>query len=270
MVSTPIGNLRDLTLRALDTLREVTVVVAEDTRQTRKLLSAHDIRAPLSSLHAQSSEHRLEGVVNRLSQGDDVAYVTDAGSPGVSDPGVQLADEAQRRGIPVRVIPGASSVTAALAVAGLPAAEFHFIGFLPRTPGKRLAALESALAPNHTVVLLESPQRVAKLVAELEAAAPDRTVALCRELTKVHEEVLRGTPSELAPLLADRQRGEFTVVIGPGPAEEPEEADRQQLLDRIAALQGCGLSTKQISAVIALDQGISKKQVYQLILEQQG
>ena len=140
--------------------------MAEDTRQTRKLLSAHDVRAPLSSLHAQSPDHRLESVLNRLSQGDDVAYVTDAGCPGVSDPGVQLADAAHERGIPVRVIPGASSVTAALAVAGLPAAEFHFIGFLPRTTGKRRALLESALAPNHTVVLLESPQRVAKLLVE--------------------------------------------------------------------------------------------------------
>jgi len=266
VVATPIGNLRDITLRALDVLRAATLIAAEDTRRTRKLLSAHDIRARLTSLHARSPEKRIETLIEHLLSVGDVAYVTDAGSPVISDPGSQLVDAAHRREIAVRTIPGPSAVTSALAVAGLPADDFRFMGFLPRGRGKRRNLLSEAGAAGCALLLFESPGRARALLEDLAEALPDRRIALCRELTKVHEEVLRGTATELLAALPEKPRGEMTVVVAAGPPSGASEVDDEALLSAARELRAQGLSTRQAAKQLATELSISKTHAYQLIV----
>lgn len=267
IVATPIGNLRDITLRALDVLREVQVIAAEDTRQTRKLLSAHDIRCRIVSLHANSPVEKIDGLLARIMNGESVAFVTDAGSPVVSDPGVLLVDRAHEARIPVRVIPGPSAVTAALGVAGLPCRDLRFLGFLPRQRGKQRAVIGEAMRSGSTVVVFESPHRVRALLEELGSLAADRRVALCRELTKIHEEVLRGTPAELLERLPERPRGEFTVIISPGDRSGPAPAPQDELLARARTLRIAGLSTRDIAETLSGEQGLSRTEAYRLVLQ---
>lgn len=212
LVATPIGNLEDITLRAIRVLGEVAVVAAEDTRTTRKLLNRHAIRARLVSFHQFSGEGRIRGLISIL-QDQDVALVSDAGTPGISDPGYPLVREAIAHGIAVVALPGPSAVITGIAVSGLPTHQFTFLGFLPRKSGERRRLFASLQQDERTVVAYESPHRLRKALDDLQQVLPERPVVLCRELTKVYEEVYRG---DAAGALAHfvQPRGEFTVVIG--------------------------------------------------------
>ncbi len=219
LVATPIGNLEDITLRALRVLRECDVVAAEDTRRTGQLLHHFEIRKPLLSYHQFNEARRSEEILDRLRRGERVALVTDAGSPGISDPGERVVRAAIAAGLRVEPVPGACALVAGLTASGLPADEFHFTGFLPHKSGQRRRRLESLRALPGTLVLYESPFRIEKLLGELQEVMPDRPVVLAREVTKKFEEFLRGTPAELLERARQKPlKGEFVVLVG-GPGE---------------------------------------------------
>ena len=214
--ATPLGNLDDVSLRLLSTLREVDLIVAEDTRHTQRLLARHEIHTPLASCHAHTHPNKIASLADKLVEGQSLALVTDAGTPGISDPGPPLVLAASARGISVQPIPGPCALIAALSISGFDAQRFSFVGFLPRKPGKRRKALQEAIARNETVVLYESPYRVHDVLDDLAQMSPETPVVVCRELTKKFEETLRGTATECAASLRDRKEvlGEFVVVIG--------------------------------------------------------
>jgi 16S rRNA (cytidine1402-2'-O)-methyltransferase len=215
VVATPIGNLEDITFRAVRILREVPLVAAEDTRVTRKLFGAHDIHTPLASFHEFSSPTRRTRLVDRLREGD-LALVTDAGTPGISDPGYALVRDALVAGNEVVAVPGASSVLAALVASGLPMHAFCFVGFLPRTSAQRRKILSQHADNPNTLVALESPHRLVQALQDIVASlGPERPLAVARELTKKFEEIFRGTAAEaVAHFQQQAPRGEFTLVIG--------------------------------------------------------
>ncbi|MFN8522119.1 MAG: 16S rRNA (cytidine(1402)-2'-O)-methyltransferase [Chloroflexota bacterium] len=216
IVSTPIGNLEDITLRAIRVLREVDMIAAEDTRVTRRLLDAHDVRTPMVSFHEHSGGRRVAELVDRLSSGD-VALVSDAGTPGINDPGYPLVAAALGAGYPVVPIPGASAVLAALVGSGLPMHAFCFRGFLPRKAGERRRAFAALAEADGSTVFYESPHRIAAALREaVEVLGPSRPAAVARELTKKFEEIRRGGLADLAEQFGRRTvRGEITLVIGP-------------------------------------------------------
>ncbi|WP_324668557.1 16S rRNA (cytidine(1402)-2'-O)-methyltransferase [Geochorda subterranea] len=223
--ATPIGNLQDVSLRLLETLQRVDLIAAEDTRRTLKLLNAHGIRRPLVSFHEHNARQRLPELLARLHAGQSVALVTDAGTPVVSDPGADLVRAAHEAGVAVRVIPGASAVVAALAVAGLPAEPFWFEGFLPARRRARLRRLEWLRALPATLVFFEAPHRLGESLADMAAVLGDREAALARELTKVHESVVRDTLSGLARRVEQGEVpavGELTLVVAPPAPGSPE------------------------------------------------
>jgi len=216
LVATPIGNLEDITLRALRVLRECDVVAAEDTRRTGQLLKHFEISKPLLSYFQFNEARRSEEIIGHLGRGGKVALVTDAGSPGVSDPGERVVRAAIAAGFRVESVPGACALVAALTASGLPADEFHFIGFLPHKSGQRRNKMESLATVPGTLVFYESPYRIGKLLSEMAETFPEREVVLARELTKKFEEFLRGKPAELLALLQKRTlKGEFVVLLGP-------------------------------------------------------
>ncbi|MDP3645714.1 MAG: 16S rRNA (cytidine(1402)-2'-O)-methyltransferase, partial [bacterium] len=208
------GNLEDITLRALRTLKEADVIYAEDTRVTMKILSKYGFTKPIFRLDAAKESKKTDEVIERLEKGERVAYVSDAGTPGISDPGAWLVACVRAAGFRVETIPGPSSLTAALSIAGIPLNEFTFLGFLPHKKGRQ-TALKGIAASEHPIVLFESPHRIIKLMKELETHAPDKKVTIAKELTKIHEEVLVGTGAELAERLEreGKARGEFVVLI---------------------------------------------------------
>jgi 16S rRNA (cytidine1402-2'-O)-methyltransferase len=215
LVATPIGNLEDITLRALRTLRECDVVAAEDTRRTGQLLRHFEISRPLLSYFQFNEAKRSEEIIERLGRGEKIALVTDAGSPGISDPGERVVKAALAAGFRVEAVPGACALIAALTASGLPTDEFHFIGFLPHKSGQRRKQLEALRPFAGTLVLYESPYRIDKLLSELAEVFPDRQVVLARELTKKFEEFLHGTPAKLIELTKKRSlKGEFVVLVG--------------------------------------------------------
>jgi 16S rRNA (cytidine1402-2'-O)-methyltransferase len=217
LVATPIGNLEDITLRALRVLRECDVVAAEDTRRTGQLLRHFEITKPLLSYFAFNEARRSEEIIQRLGHGEKVALVTDAGSPGISDPGERVVRAAIAGGFRVEAVPGACALVAGLTASGLPTDEFHFIGFLPHKSGQRRNELTRLSQLPGTLVLYESPFRIAKLLGELREVMPQRQVVLARELTKKFEEFVRGTPAELMERARQRPlKGEFVVLIGAG------------------------------------------------------
>jgi 16S rRNA (cytidine1402-2'-O)-methyltransferase len=216
LVATPIGNLEDITLRAVRVLRECDVVAAEDTRHTGRLLQHLGLRKALLSYHGFNEARRSAEIVERLQRGETVALVSDAGSPGISDPGERVVRAARAAGLRVESVPGPCALVAALTASGLPIDEFHFAGFLPHKPGPRRRALERLRGIAGTLVLYESPHRIGRLLGELAQAMPDRTVVLARELTKRHEEYLHGKAAELAARTQSRPiKGEFVVLVGP-------------------------------------------------------
>lgn len=215
LVATPIGNLEDITLRALRTLRECDVVAAEDTRRTGLLLRHFGISKPLISYHRFNEARRSEGIVERLRIGGTVALVTDAGSPGISDPGERVVRAVLDAGLRVEPVPGACALVAALTSSGLRTDEFHFVGFLPHKSGQRRKRLEALIAVPGTLVFYESPYRILKLLEEFGEFYPDRTVVLAREVTKKFEEQLRGPPAELLEALKGRSwKGECVAMVG--------------------------------------------------------
>ncbi|MFO1512729.1 MAG: 16S rRNA (cytidine(1402)-2'-O)-methyltransferase [Verrucomicrobiota bacterium] len=226
LVATPIGNLEDITLRALRVLRECDVVAAEDTRRTGQLLKHFEISKPLLSYFQFNEARRSEELIERLGRGEKIALVTDAGSPGISDPGERVVKAAIGAGFRVESVPGPCALVAGLTASGLPTDEFHFIGFLPHKSGQRRNKLESLKAFDGALVLYESPYRIQKLLGELNQVFPDRDVVLARELTKKFEEFLRGKPAELLELTKKRSlKGEFVVILSP-PSTETNEIGR--------------------------------------------
>lgn len=214
LVATPIGNLEDITLRALRTLKECQLVAAEDTRHTGQLLHHYGISKPMVSYFQFNEARRSEEIVGRLRRGEIVALVTDAGTPGISDPGERVVRSVIAAGLRVEAVPGPCALIAGLTASGLPADEFHFVGFLPHKSGQRRQRLEALIPIPGTLVLYESPYRIGKLLSELNAVFPSREVVLARELTKKFEEYLRGTPAELITRLAQRKlKGEFVVLV---------------------------------------------------------
>ena len=214
LVATPIGNLEDITLRALRTLKECSVVAAEDTRRSGQLLNYFGISRPILSYYRFNEAKRGEEILARLQRGETVALVTDAGSPGISDPGERVVRAAREAGLRVEAVPGPCALVAALTASGLPADEFHFIGFLAVKSGRRRRQLEALSSANGTLVFYESPWRIEKLLGELEAFFPTATVVLARELSKKFEEFLRGTPAELRERAKQRPfKGEMVVMV---------------------------------------------------------
>ena len=264
VVATPIGNLSDLTLRAIETLRACDAVVAEDTRRTRGLLAHLGIEGkPLLAVHAHSSEHDLGRVVARLSRGESIALVTDAGTPGVSDPGDELVRAAVAEGARVVPIPGPSAVVCALAASGLGGGGgFRFVGFLPRDGKRRREAIERITATAEPVVLFESPNRTAATLSDLAEATPNRSACVARELTKVHEEIVRGTLRELASLEGE-WLGEVAIVLGQHePASTAAPIDDTALDEQIDRELAKGLHAKEIAERLASWSGRSKRDVY--------
>ena len=265
VVGTPIGNLEDLTPRAARVLGEVAAVAAEDTRRTRGLLSHLGLRVRLISLPAEAERDRAGAVLELLRDGRDVALVTDAGMPGISDPGQFLVAACLEEGIAVSVIPGPSAVLAALVASGLPSARWSFEGFLPRKGPARRARLEAIAGDDRATVLFESPRRVAATLADLaDACGGDRRGAVARELTKVHEEVLRGTLAELAAELGGRDevKGEVTIVLeGAGPAAAPE-VDDDALAEEARGLAAGGMRARDAAAEVARRHGVAANRVY--------
>ena len=220
VVATPIGNLEDITLRALRIMREVNLIAAEDTRKTRRLLAAYEIKTPMTSYHEHNKLTKLDYILNCLENGD-VALVSSAGMPGISDPGYELIIAAHQRNIPVVPVPGASAVMTALAVSGLPTDRFIYLGFLPGKGAERRRRLESVAGETGTVIAFEAPHRLKAALKDMLLVLGDREVAVCRELTKIHEEVFRGTVSQAVARFTE-PRGEFTLVI----AGEQERVSR--------------------------------------------
>jgi len=264
VVGTPIGNLDDLTLRAAETLRHVPHVAAEDTRRTRALLSHLGVHGrALHTLDAHASDRVVAGVVARLVAGEDVALVTDAGMPAVSDPGARLVAAAAAAGVAVRVVPGPSALTAAVAVSGLVDGPFWFAGFLPRKGGKRRDVLERIARSSEPVVLFESPQRTAGALVDLAARQPARPAAVCRELTKVHETIERGALAELAA--RTEWRGEVVIVLGPGaPAPAPACTDDAEVRVAVRRRLARGESVREVAAALAAETGRPRRELYAL------
>ena len=211
VIATPIGNLEDISLRALRILQEVKLIAAEDTRTTRHLLSAHDIKTPLTSYHEHSKRGKLDYLLNYLER-DDLALVSEAGTPGLSDPGYDLIVAAIERGISVVPIPGASAIITALAVSGLPTDQFLYVGFFPRRKGQRQRVLSSIVEESRTIVAFETPHRLNEALEDIEEILGNRRMSVCRELTKVHEEVFRGRVRQAREYFVE-PRGEFTLVV---------------------------------------------------------
>lgn len=263
LISTPIGNLEDITLRALRLLREVSLIAAEDTRTTGRLLTHYNIETPLTSFHDYSTPQKIAGLVERLATAD-IALVTDAGTPGLSDPGYELVRAAVEAGVTVSPIPGPSAAIAALVSSGLPTDRFLFLGFLPRQQKARREALSAVASLPYTLVLYESPHRVLDLLADVVAVLGDRPVAVGRELTKLYEEIWRGPASEAITHFSQGQiRGEFTLVIA-GHEETEQEWDEAAVRAALAAQLAQGASRKEAAARVAAQSGWRKREVYGL------
>ena len=256
--ATPIGNLEDVTLRVLRELAEADVVLAEDTRHTRGLLERHEIQARLLSYHEHNEAKRTAELLPRLEAGERVALVSDAGLPGINDPGARLVAAALEAGVPVTVLPGPSAVETALVASGLVGERYQFLGYLPR--GERaLAELGEELARwPWPVVAFESPQRLPRSLAALARVVPERPSAVCRELTKRHEEVVRGTLSELAERFAEPPRGEVTLVLGAAEAA----ADEPAALAAVGELVEAGLARKQAAELVSRLTGVARNTLY--------
>jgi 16S rRNA (cytidine1402-2'-O)-methyltransferase len=264
VVATPIGNLEDITYRAVRILREVDLIACEDTRQTRKLLEHYGIEKPTVSYHDYNEQERAQELVAKLQAGSSIAQVSDAGMPGISDPGYRVVKLAIEQGITVIPVPGASALVTALAASGLPTDAFEFRGFLPAKSGQRRTALESLRDVQHTVVFYEAPHRILESLQELVGIlGAERQVVIARELTKLHEEFIRGAAGEILKSLEGRElRGEITLLIGK--AETADHATRgKDLPKRLKEImESERLDEKAALKVLAKEQGLSKSELY--------
>jgi 16S rRNA (cytidine1402-2'-O)-methyltransferase len=265
IVATPIGNLEDITLRALRVLKEVDVVAAEDTRHTQILLSHYGIQTPLTSYHEHNERAKAEDLVKRLLDGEDIALVSDAGTPTISDPGFRLIVRAVHAGIRIIPLPGASALTAVLSASGLPTDRIVFEGFLPAKKKQRQEKLQTLRDEARTLVFYEAPHRLAEALNDVHELLGDREAVLAREVSKVHEEFLRGRVSELIRVLRRREiRGEATLIIGGSAGESRVNEDR--LKAEIRELKGKGMRVKEIAEVLGEKFGYPKKDIYRLAL----
>jgi 16S rRNA (cytidine1402-2'-O)-methyltransferase len=271
VVATPLGNLADLSERAREVLRGADVVAAEDTRRTRILLAHLDAHPRLISVHAHAPPGHIEQVVAALAAGERVALVSDAGTPGISDPGASLVRRARQSGAQVVAVPGPTAVAAALSVSGLSADRYTFLGFLPRSGSARRQLLEQVAASEWTVVLFEAANRLGRLLEDLAGVlGPDRPAAVARELTKVHEECRTGTLATLAGYYRDTQpKGEVTVIVaGRTAAPQARELDTEQTRRRARALLGQGLSRRDAAAQLAREFGMARNEAYRLVMSE--
>jgi len=259
IVATPIGNLEDISLRALRILREVNLIAAEDTRKTRRLLTTYAIKTPMTSYHEHNKLTKLDHILGRLEDGD-VALVSEAGTPGMSDPGYELITAAIHLGIRIVPVPGPSAVITAAVVSGLPADRVTYIGFLPHKASSRQRTIQSIADEPGTIIVLESPHRLIASLNDMRHILGDRRIAICRELTKLHEEIFRGTISQATEHFTE-PRGEFTLVI-----EGNKNTDKPQLTadikQRLHDMYLSGASAKEATACIAGETGLSRKELY--------
>jgi 16S rRNA (cytidine1402-2'-O)-methyltransferase len=262
IVGSPIGNLEDVTLRALRVLKEVALIAAEDTRRTRLLLDRYEIKIPLTSYYEHNKLSKLDYILETL-QGGDVALVSEAGMPGLSDPGYELIRAAIERGVPVVPIPGPSALVTALVVSGLPTDSFLYLGFLPRRRAARRRLLAEVAAGRRTLVAFEAPHRLLESLADLAELLGERQMAVGRELTKLHEEIWRGTTQEaLAYFQEHPPRGEITLVIAG--AATREVWDEEKVRAALAELLNSGLRRKEAARQVAQEAGWSAREVYRL------
>ena len=261
LVATPIGNLEDITFRAVRVLKEADLIACEDTRRTRVLLDHYGIRSPAVSYYEHNEARRAEELLGKLMDGNNVALVSDAGTPLVSDPGYRLVAKAVENGIRVEPVPGPSAMLAALAASGMPTDAFHFAGFLPARSSQRRKALEQLKNEQTTLVLYEAPHRILAALEDIEAILGERIVVLAREMTKLHEEFLRGTPADLRRTLQGRAtvKGEITLVVGrPGPAATQDKPLSQAVEELVAG----GMPRMDAIKSVARERGIPKREVY--------
>jgi len=269
VVATPLGNLEDVTLRALRVLREATLVACEDTRRTAGLLKAHGIATPTTSYFEHNERWKGAQVLDVVRKGGDVALVSDAGTPGISDPGYRLVRDARAEGLPVVPIPGPSAAVAALSVSGLPTDRFLFVGFLPPRSGARRAALEELARARETLVFYESPVRALASLEDMRQALGDRPAFLCREATKLYEEYRRGTLSELRAHLAERKeiRGEIVLVVGAAAEGAPAATESAETL--FARLTAEGRTRREAVKQVARALGLPAREVYRRVLREE-
>lgn len=266
VVATPIGNLEDITLRALRVLKEVDLIAAEDTRHTQNLLNHYDIRTPLTSYHEHNERTKARPLVERLLQGQNIALVTDAGVPAISDPGYRVIVEAIKAGIQVTPIPGASALTAVLSACGLPTDRFVFESFLPAKSKLRRDRLAALRDEKRTIVCFEAPHRLLESLRDIHELLGDREVVVAREVSKVYEEFLRGLAGELIDKLAGREiRGELTIVIKGSAGESP--VSEALLKADIRKLKSGGMRVKEIAEVLAEKHSLAKREVYRMVLK---
>jgi len=269
IVATPIGNLEDITLRALKVLRDVDLIAAEDTRKTRKLLSAYDIHKPLISLYDQVEKQKSPVIISRLLEGRSVAYVSEAGTPGISDPGYLLINAAINESIKVVPVPGPSAAIAALSASGLPMSSFVFFGFLSSQASKRKKQLEKLSTEYRTLIFYESPQRTIESLCDMLEILGNRRIVFARELTKMHEEIIRGNLGEVLDQLRtgrERLKGEITILLE-GAEDIPDEITDDDIVRRYSRIRGedKNLSTKDIISRISRETGLPRSRVYNLI-----
>lgn len=267
LVATPIGNLEDITLRALNVLRSASLIAAEDTRQTQKLLQRYEISTSTISYHEHNKLSRVRDVLSALAVGD-VALVSDAGMPGLNDPGYELVQETLAAGYPVSIVPGASAPVSALVISGLPTDAFLYLGYLPRRSVERRRRLKEVAALTYTLIFLETPHRLLEALEDLQAELGDRPMAAARELTKLHEEVIRGTISQVREhFIQQEPRGEFTLVVGGAVEEQAEPWDEDQMITALRAGLAARQPQSQLAAEIAAKSGWQRREVYRKILE---
>jgi 16S rRNA (cytidine1402-2'-O)-methyltransferase len=260
--ATPIGNMEDITVRVIKTLKSVDLVAAEDTRQALKICNRYNIRSPLTSYHEHNEKRKGQLLLEKLKAGKSIALVSNAGTPGLSDPGYRLIKACIEQEIPVEILPGPNAAVAALVVSGLPTDRFVFEGFLPRGKGERRKALARLASENRTMIIYESPHRILSLLEELEVLFKGRRLALARELTKKFEEVIRGTPEEiLSQLKNEAPRGELVMVIE-GSSERLEYSD-EYVRSRLDRLMAEGLSKRDAIARIAAETGVARRIIYE-------
>jgi 16S rRNA (cytidine1402-2'-O)-methyltransferase len=266
LVATPIGNLEDVSARALRILREATIIAAEDTRQTRKLLSHYDLHTPLVSYHEHSQARRIESILETLEKAD-VALVSDAGTPALNDPGFELVRLALERGYTVTPVPGACAPIAALVVSGLPTDRFLYLGYLPHKSGDRRRQLKEIAQQPYTLIFLETPHRLKPALVDLANTLGDRQIAIARELTKLHEQVFRGKISAAQAYFADREvLGEITLVVA-GYEHVPEKWDEPRLRREVGAALAQGEAPSRIASRLAASSGWPRREIYHMLAD---
>ncbi len=260
VVATPIGNLEDISQRAIRILKEVKLIAAEDTRKTRKLLTAYQIKTPVTSYHDHNKLTKLEYILGRLDQ-DDVALVSDAGMPGISDPGYELLSVLSSKNIPIIAVPGPSALISAVVISGLPTDRFLYLGFVPHKSSERKKFLKSNSNEKATLVLFESPHRITESLKDMLEILGNRRIAVCRELTKIHEEVFRGTILQAIDRFRE-PRGEFTLVVE-GNTESTPKPEPADIEKQLRAMRQSGLTGKKATSELAARTGLSRKELYQ-------